>query len=232
MTDIITVWRKELLELFGDRHSRRGALIQAGIMVACVGVLVPSQSASAWLAGQLSVVLPFLMFAPVLAAVLAADAFAGERERRTLETLFATPLQPSAILTGKVAAAVSFSFAATLVAFISAIVVTNVVGHPAHFYLPGLAITAATLGGGLAAATLVTGIAIVISARVPVARSVQQMTSMLSMAFVGGVLYLWDRLGLPFDPRTILIGELLVLGLAVIGLRILLRLFQPDRVLV
>ena len=51
----------------------------------------------------------FFAFLPgVGAAAIAADAFAGERERRTLDTLLSSPVEERTILVGKAAAAVVF----------------------------------------------------------------------------------------------------------------------------
>ena len=48
MTDVVTVLRKELAELFGDRHSVYGAMIQTAILVALCGVVVPLDRPTVW----------------------------------------------------------------------------------------------------------------------------------------------------------------------------------------
>ena len=50
-------------------------------------------------------------FPGAVAAMVAADAFAGERERRTIETILSTPLRVRSIFLGKVAAAAAFAVA-------------------------------------------------------------------------------------------------------------------------
>ena len=92
----LIVLRKELAEMFGDWHSAYGALIQAAILIAICGVVVPADKPVVWLdPGQLALL--YGAFPAVLAATFAADSFAGERERKTLETLLATPLSETAI---------------------------------------------------------------------------------------------------------------------------------------
>ena len=44
MSDMFVVARKELIELLGDRASRRGIQVQACIMTAMLGVLSPMQN--------------------------------------------------------------------------------------------------------------------------------------------------------------------------------------------
>jgi ABC-2 type transport system permease protein len=114
MRDVFTVVWKEWRE-FRDQlfKIKRGGL-SALIMVFFLGVVTPWQLGPQWLSSGL-----MLLYWPVLASsmvsTLIADAIAGERERHTLETLLASRLPDSAILYGKVIAAVlyGFTFAAT-----------------------------------------------------------------------------------------------------------------------
>ncbi|MCL2477336.1 ABC transporter permease subunit [Candidatus Bathycorpusculum sp.] len=57
---------------------------------------------------------PMFLIIPIMASsVLASDSFAGERERKTIEALLATPISDSELLLGKI-----------LVSFIPAMIVT------------------------------------------------------------------------------------------------------------
>ena len=105
--DTLAVLQKELREIIGERQSRRGGFVQAIVIIAVMGVLYPASTPHFWLSAHPLAIVYFAFFPGVLAVTVAADAFAGERERKTLETLLATPLGEWAILLGKAAAAVT-----------------------------------------------------------------------------------------------------------------------------
>jgi ABC-2 type transport system permease protein len=112
--DVLTVAWKEWSELRDQivRPSRGG--ISVLVAVAVLGIFLPLQLGEMWLSSPL-----MLIYWPVLASgmvsTLIADAFAGERERHTLEALLATRLPDSAILLGKVLAAVTYGVAFTAI---------------------------------------------------------------------------------------------------------------------
>ncbi|HEX3343773.1 MAG TPA: ABC transporter permease subunit, partial [Polyangiaceae bacterium] len=176
MRDVVTVLQKELREIIGERQSRRGGLVQAVVIIAVMGVLYPASTWRFWLSPHPLAVVYFAFFPGVLAVTVAADAFAGERERKTLETLLATSLGEWAILLGKASAAILWALAVTAVAFTCAVVTVNVSAKPPGIFLPAPVLVAAALGGALASSTLLTGVAIIMSMRIAVARSAQQMT--------------------------------------------------------
>ena len=121
MNATYTVLRKELMELFGERHSLRGPLLQAVALFLLVGVIVPWGDPSVWASASGPIVL-FQLFPAVIASMIAADAFAGERERKTLETLLATPISTVSIFLGKTLAAVAFAVLVSLCSLTSALV--------------------------------------------------------------------------------------------------------------
>jgi ABC-2 type transport system permease protein len=64
-------------------------------------------------------ILPFfLMLATILPVTIAADAFAGERERKTLEALLAVPMSNRDLFLGKALLPLSYGFGSSLVAFV------------------------------------------------------------------------------------------------------------------
>jgi ABC-2 type transport system permease protein len=227
--DTVAVLEKELREVVGERQSRRGGFVQAIVIIAVMGVLYPASTVHFWLSPHPLAIVYFAFFPGVLAVTVAADAFAGERERKTLETLLATPLGEWAILLGKAAAAVIWSLAVTSVAFLCAIVTVNVVARPPGFFLPAPVLVAAALCGALASSTLLTGVAILMSMRIPVARSAQQMTSLLSMVVFGGIAAGWAALGVPLTWRNVFIAEALVAVLALAALEGARATFRRDR---
>jgi len=92
------VTRKELGDLAG-RVGRR-AFVRTLAVVAIFGILVPLRFEGATNLPAFFAV--FMAFLP--ARLVAIDAFAGERERGTLEGLLASPLSDTAIATGKIVA--------------------------------------------------------------------------------------------------------------------------------
>ncbi|MBO3800523.1 MAG: ABC transporter permease [Candidatus Brockarchaeota archaeon] len=61
---------------------------------------------------------PFFLIIPVMASsVIASDSFAGEKERRTIEALLATPISDSELFLGKVMVSFIPSFLITIISF-------------------------------------------------------------------------------------------------------------------
>jgi ABC-2 type transport system permease protein len=124
ITDIGTMVWKEKKELFNIPGSRNKALLTllAPIIMA---ILLPWDSGPRWVESHVSFLLACAI--PVLlVAILIPNSFAGERERHTLETLLASRLPDWAILFGKVATAVVFSWAVTLFLLLISLVTVNI----------------------------------------------------------------------------------------------------------
>lgn len=151
------VWKewKELATWDGGWIALTSFLAFAGL----VGVFLPWQVGTAWVRSPWAMV--FWAWLPLfLVTTVIADSFAGERERRTLETLLATRLPDAAILTGKVAAAVGWVWGATLFCLSLGLVTVNAVHVDGRvlLYSPEaaagialLALLAALLGAGIGA---------------------------------------------------------------------------------
>src|SRR5262249_53452146 len=103
--DTGTVIWKELRELLRQRESLRGTALSFFIPVLFWGILLPAQSGLRWVESPATLA-GWAMIALLLVTLVVAEAFAGERERHTLETLLATRLSDQAILFGKIAASV------------------------------------------------------------------------------------------------------------------------------
>jgi len=212
--DILTVLRKELDEIFGERSSRRGGLIQAAVVLLVLGLGQPALAAPLWVEGNPLAIAYFGMLPSMVAATIAADAFAGERERKTLETLLATPLSENAILLGKGAASVAFALALSVVCIVCAIATVNLTASRPHLFLGSPALVAGALFGVLASASLSTGVAILVSMKVPVSRAAQQMTSLLGMVISGLVGLVWFAMSIAVTWPNVFMVELAVLGVA------------------
>ena len=223
---IAALVKKELLEIVGDPYSRRGGFIQAGVMTLVLGVLLPLSTAALWQGASPAAIAYYALFPGVVAAAVAADAFAGERERRTLETLLATPLAESTILIGKVVAAVLWALTIAMVAFVVGTVVVNA---SAGAFVPSPLLVLGALGAALASGTFMASLATVVSMLIPAARPAQQVASLGSMAIVGGGLAAWKAMGLAVVWTNAFLAEGAVFIAGIIVLEIGRTLFQRDR---
>ncbi|MGE5359827.1 MAG: ABC transporter permease [Bacteroidales bacterium] len=172
LTDILVVMWKELREiLFPDGRFQGGAkniLILLGI----AGVLFPIQAGPQWFSSWLSV--SSACFPIILVLNYTADAFAGERERHTLETLLASRLDDRAILLGKLAAIVVYGWGLVLVCQPLAVVAVNLAnrGHGLLFFRPEILLAIA--GVSLAAALVICSVGVLVSLTAPTVRAAGQ----------------------------------------------------------
>lgn len=217
MRDLVAIVRKELWEVAGDWHSFYGVAIQGLIVVALCGVMVPADEGAVW-SSPGALVCMFGVFPSVLAATFAADSFAGERERKTLETLLASPVSDTAVFAGKALTALLVAVGCALATLAAAWITTRAKGGDP---LPELGATGllGVLGAGLSFALDTTAIATAVSMRVRVARAAQQISSMATivLSLLGAMVM--DRAHLPLTWPTLLRleGGLVVLGLALLG---------------
>jgi ABC-2 type transport system permease protein len=228
LIDTYTVMRKELIELLGNRHSSRGVLVQAAMFVVITGVLLPAAGAAMWSDVHTTAMLYFI-FPSVLASSVAADSFAGERERKTLETLLATPLPDHAIFLGKAASAVSFAVIVAFVSLVVAVITINVTRGSASLFMPPRGLLLGVAGSAFGASLTTASVASAISMRVTVARSAQQMASILSMCITGFVVFLLHQLHMKLSWALVLrIDALLVCTGVAAAMWSLLR-FKRER---
>ncbi len=174
--DIRTVMWKEWLEL-RTYFSGRGK-VSLLFFLAVFSVFMPLQFGPDW---PMTPVPPVaaLWMALFLVTPVVADAFAGERERRTLETLLATRLPDAAIYLGKILTAVGYGVSLAWVGMLLALVTVNGVYGPLRLYpfdtaLATLVFTPLVAGVAACAGTLV-------SLRAASVREAQQTLSIANM---------------------------------------------------
>lgn len=192
--DLRAVMWKETRELVRQRST----LVSSAFLLAMFGVVLPLQVGPEFLTTLASlpnfVILPF---ATLIAFI--ADAFAGERERHTLESLLATRLSDRSILVGKIATAVAYGWLLALVEAVVALVAVNASSHaPFAFYRP--LVLAAGLGFGFLVALLMASLGVLVSLRSPTVRQAQQLLG-LSVALVGVLTFAGARI-LPASLRA------------------------------
>jgi len=164
----------------------------------------PLQQMIVYVAGYMWAPL-FLIVPLMVAGGVAADSFAGERERKTLEALLHTPLTDLELFAGKVAAAWAMSMGVALLGFVLYGVTVNVAAWPAmgRAFFPN--VTWLLLIGWVTppVALLGLGVVVVISARVSTAHEAFQAGGLvvlpvvvLLLGQVSGVLFLGPALAL------------------------------------
>ncbi|MDF0553220.1 ABC transporter permease subunit [Kamptonema sp. UHCC 0994] len=177
LADILTVIWKEYRELF-QQGSWRGIALSLILPVIVFGIMLPVSMGILWVKSPISVF--FWAYLPLLRVLApAADAFAGERERHTLETLLASPMSDLAILLGKVASIVSYAWVMTLIPLLVGLGAVNFVYGQGELllYPANIAIGGAVLG--MLATTLYTSIYTLFSLR---AATVKQANEQLGLA--------------------------------------------------
>ena len=187
ITDIWTVMRKELIEIFFQRANvgggRRAGWFSILIVLAVFGLFLPLQIGPAWLSRPQLLI--FWAWVPLfLVSSVTTDTFAGERERHTLETLLASRLSDRAILFGKVAAAVAYGWGLSLVSVLVSVVAINIVYSRGQilFYPLSVAVLGTILS--LLASGLSATAGVLISLRASSARQAAQVMSIAIMVLL------------------------------------------------
>src|SRR5688500_3397695 len=122
MIDAFSIVWQEWREVMGQRglRGKSGILLNIGVF----GGVLPLQFGPEWVTRPGSAIV--WSWVPMyLVMTVITDAFAGERERHTLETLLATRLSDHAILFGKIIAAIAYAGAITFAALILGVITVN-----------------------------------------------------------------------------------------------------------
>jgi ABC-2 type transport system permease protein len=176
-----------------------------------------------------------------LVSTVIADAFAGERERHTLETLLATRLPEHAILFGKMAAAIGYALGMCTVSLVLGLVAVNVAFPDGGLVLYSGRTVAGMIAAGLLGAVLVAALGSIISLRAATVKQAQQtlggMIFVLFLVPAVGVKWLWKDRNIDVMERAAAAGYL---GVAFVGLLVLadvalilfaLSRFRRERIL-
>ncbi len=196
ISDILTVALKEIKELpYLRRDKSRTNIISLLVFLGVFGIFLPLQTGKEWVTSPLNLLywawLPFMLVGTSMA-----DAFAGERERHTLETLLASRLSDRAILFGKILAGVVYGLVMTLVCVLTGLVTVNVAfGRNGLLFFPA-AISVSLLAVVLLISTLASGLGVLVSLR---AGSVRQAQQAFTIAYF--VLFI-PLMILPMLPQT------------------------------
>ena len=229
LNDIFTMIWKEFREIILNRRGMRGGLLNVAVLIFVLGVFMPLQVGRDWLNDPQQLLVWAWM--PIFIALgNVADAFAGERERRTLETLLSTRLSDQAILFGKLLAVVLYAWLLSTASLMAGAITVNL-AHPAdtiQFY------PAATIAVGLSAsflgALLVTCIGVLVSLKASTVRAAYQRMSIFMLA-----IWFVPLIGfqvMPEDLRQRLLQTLSTIDFGQVILWVLLGLVIVNAILV
>jgi ABC-2 type transport system permease protein len=181
MIDAIAIAWKEWREVFGQRGMRGKQGI--ALFVVAFGIVLPLENGPAWITSP-AVALAWSWVPMFLVTTVIADAFAGERERHTLETLLASRLPDRAILFGKIGAAIGYAGLMTVVSLLLGLVAVNLVNRHGGLLLYPLPILMAMCVMGLLGAVFVASVGVLISLRAATVRQAQQTLGGVIMALL------------------------------------------------
>ena len=206
LNDIFTILWKEFSETMKNRQGMRGGWTSYLLIVGVMGIFIPWQMGKTWLSDPRQLL--YWSWMPILLALSqVTDSFAGERERRTLETLLSTRLSDQAILIGKLLAVVLYAWSMTLGSLVIGAVTINVAFptgtiqfYPALNFITGLLIS-------FLAALLISSIGVLVSLK---SSSVRQAYQRMSLVMIG--LWFLPMLALQVIPESV--KEKLVVALS------------------
>ena len=180
-------------------------------------------AAGVWAVFILEVFLaPLYLLVPlVVATVIAADSFAGERERGTLEALLHTPTRDRELIAAKFLAAWLPALAVAWAGFAVYSVLANVLAWPAvgRVFFPSVTWLLLAFWVAPAVSALGLGVMVIVSGRVQTLQAAHQIGSLIVLPVV---LLLVAQLGgfLLFGPRLVSLMGLAVWLLALVALRL------------
>jgi len=132
---------------------------------------------------------PFFLIIPVMASsVIGSDSFAGERERKTIEALLATPISDSELLLGKILVAFIPAMLITIGSFCIYMAIVDAITFSMFngmLLLPNLNWLIMMLGVAPVIALCSVGLTVVISSKVKGFREAQQISVVLLLPVLG-----------------------------------------------
>ncbi len=177
---------------------------------------------------------PFFLIIPLMASsVIASDSFAGEKERKTIEALLATPLSDSELFLGKILVSFIPSMIVTIISFLIYSTMVNLIStnvFQGTYLLPNLVWLLMILGLAPALAIAGIGLTVMISVRVKGFREAQQISALLVIPILMLVFGQISGIIL-FGPIVVISLIGLFIGIDIIIIQIGVRLFQREAIL-
>ena len=238
LTDIVTIVWKEWKEIFAQHRSIDISLAIRIIALGAASVLPVLEAGTDWLKAPL-VIIAAIWIPLLTVSDIVADAFAGERERHTLQTLLASRLSDISILLGKVISIGIYGWVNVILMLIFGFIAANIVdwGQGISFYSFSILFGSLLNGLLISLATALAGV--IISLRAPTVKNAQQN---LGSAFLLVVLFIYVVIRtIPMDWWRIQSGGSAWIMITIIGALILLvdsilffiakNLFRRDKLI-
>ena len=184
-----------------------------------------------WVLGQLYAPL-FLLVPIVVANAVAADSFAGDKERRTLEALLHTPVSDRDLFLAKLLPAWVLALTVDVVAFVVYTAVADAAAWPVthRLILPTPTWLALAFWAGPAVAALALGATVLISSRVRGFQEAHQLASMLVLPLCAPII--GQVIGaMQFNTGLVLLVGVGLWGLAGLLLWVGMKTFRRDQFL-
>jgi ABC-2 type transport system permease protein len=186
IADIMTIMWKESKGLLKQGKSRSKSILVLLTPVFMFGIILPIQLREEWLDTSWS--LAIALFTPmILIAPTICEAFAGERERHTLETLLASRLPDRSILLGKIFISIVYGLGMTVFLLLMSLGVVNMLMWEGVFRFYSLKILLADLGFSVLFSGLMVTLGILISLRSATVQSAQQVLMMVVIIPIFGI---------------------------------------------
>ncbi len=179
--DLFTMIWKEWREVILNQRGLRGGLINIAVVILIMGVVMPMQVGRHWLDDPKQLLI--WSWLPIFIALsITTDAFAGERERQTLETLLASRLSDQAILFGKILAIVFYAWSLTIISVLIGAITINVAFPAEQIRFYSMDTLGISLGASLLVAVLVSCVGVLVSLKASTARQAYQRMSIMMIA--------------------------------------------------
>lgn len=177
---------------------------------------------------------PFFLLIPLMASsVLASDSFAGEKDRKTIEALLATPIEDSEMLLGKILVSFIPSILVTFLAFAAYAIVVNVSAFGlfgGRLLLPNLLWLILIFGVTPCVALAGIGITVIVSTRVKGFREAQQISALLVLPIL--LLIFGEIAGALFFGPAMLALLILVFGAVdIVVFWVGMKLFRREEII-
>lgn len=177
---------------------------------------------------------PFFLIIPLMASsVIASDSFAGEKERKTIEALLATPISDSELFLGKILVSFIPSMMVTVFSFLIYSTVVDVASFTildGRLLLPNIEWIMLIFGVAPTVALAGIGLTVMISVKVKGFREAQQISAILVIPIL--ILVFAQISGaIIFGP--IMVGALIIafVALDLLVFRIGIRVFRREEIL-
>lgn len=191
----------------------------------------PAQLFLEWVLGHLYAPL-FLLVPTVVANVIAADSFAGDKERRTLEALLHTPIGGRDLFLAKLLPAWVLAVCVNLIAFVVYTAVADLACWPVlhRLLLPTPTWIVLAFWAGPAVAAFALGATVMISSKVRGFQEAHQLASMLVMPLTAPIV--GQVFGvMSIDVRLVLLGGLGLWVLAAAIIAFALKTFRREKLM-